>query len=49
MKLNTETIFTSLHPHISKWWWMGLILKIRLPWVSLKYVTCSITLNASIR
>ena len=32
----TVTIFTSLHPLISKWWWMGLILKMRLPWVSLK-------------
>ena len=28
---NTETILTSRHPHISKWWWIGLILKIRFP------------------
>ena len=34
--VNTTTTFTSLHPHISKWWWMGAILNTRLPWVSLK-------------
>ena len=33
---NTSTILTSFQPHFSKWWWMGAILKIRLPWVILK-------------
>ena len=32
----TVQILTSLHPDISKWWWIGVILKKRLPWVSLK-------------
>ena len=34
--VNTVTISTSDHPHFSKWWWRGAILKMRLPWVSLK-------------
>ena len=33
---------TSLRPHISKWWWIGLILKMRRP-VVLKEITCRIT------
>ena len=32
----TMTIFHSLQPHSSRWWWMGAILKNRLPWVILK-------------
>lgn len=43
----TPTIFFSLHPHISKWWWMGLILKMRLP-VVWKLMTCKTTDSASI-
>ena len=34
--LNTKHTLFSFQPHISKWWWIGAILKIRLPWVSLK-------------
>ena len=30
------TIFHSLQPHSSRWWWKGAILKNRLPWVALK-------------
>ena len=34
--LNTKQTLFSLQPHISKWWWIGAILKMRLPCVSLK-------------
>ena len=31
MDAKTVTILFSLHPQSSKWWWMGVILKMRLP------------------
>ena len=34
--VNTATTLVSFQPHISKWWCSGAILKMRLPWVSLK-------------
>lgn len=46
MPENTPTILPSLQPLISKWWWIGLILKIRLP-VVLKLMTCNTTDKAS--
>ena len=33
---NTATTFVSDHPHNSKWWWIGAILKMRFPPVFLK-------------
>ena len=33
---NTVTILPSFQPLISKLWWIGVILKRRFPWVSLK-------------
>ncbi len=39
INVKTPTIFSSLHPHFSKWWWIGAILKSRFPWVILKYPT----------
>ena len=30
IRVNTVKILTSLQPHISKWWWIGAILKIIL-------------------
>ena len=36
MPVKTKKIFSSLQPPISKWWWMGVMRKMRLPWVSLK-------------
>src|SRR5690348_14526350 len=40
------TICGSVQPSCSKWWWIGAILKKRLP-VSLKEATCTITDTAS--
>ena len=37
------TIVISAQPLISKWWWIGLIRKRRLPRVSLKYTRCTMT------
>ena len=37
--LNTKQILFSFQPHISKWWWIGAILKMRLPCEILKYST----------
>ena len=37
------TIVTSAQPFSSKWWWIGLIRKMRLPRVSLKYARCTMT------
>ena len=33
---NRTTTVTSAQPLSSKWWWIGLIRKMRLPWVTLK-------------
>ncbi len=41
-------IFGSAHPFSSKWWWMGAIMKIRLPVVR-KEKTWRITLTVSAR
>ena len=41
------TTVDSCHPSRSKWWWIGAILKTRLP-VSLKEVTCTITETVSV-
>lgn len=40
--LNTDTILFSFHPDSSKWWCIGVILKILFP-VFLKYLTWIIT------
>ena len=42
IKLNTDTILFSFQPDNSKWWCIGVILKILFP-VLLKYKTCIIT------
>ena len=34
--VKTTKSFFSLQPHFSKWWWIGAILKTRLPCESLK-------------
>ena len=36
MAAKVRSMRSSAQPHFSKWWWMGAILKNRLPWVSLK-------------
>lgn len=45
----TATTCVSDHPLNSKWWCIGAILKIRLPPDNLKYVTCIMTDNTSIK
>ena len=41
------SILTSRQPRISKAWWIGVIRKMRLPWVALKYVRWMTTVIAS--